>query len=159
MFSTSFGSRSRRGAPQTGGLVVIRSDMHADAVQSASQYRLTWPAECKKIDNRAELRDYFDEYDIHMQGPEFLVAVLRILARQNQESKKDIEDFAFGWIQANPAKFQEMTDDAGLAAIFSGNEQAGYDQSFLIDALEVIKRLKKDKLYEEANRFNASAGK
>lgn len=158
MFSTSFGLRSPRAAPQNAGPVIIRSDPHADAVQFAARYRQKWPLECNKIQEPVDLKAYFDDLFIHIQGADFLTSVLQVLARQNEEYRKEIANFALKWIHENPAKFEEVIDDTNSATLFSVDDQTNHDQDYLLEVLEVIKDLKKGKMPEVSNTSYQTAG-
>lgn len=148
MFSTSFGLRAARGVPQPAPPVITRSNPHADAVQFASYYRQKYPVESKWIEGPVNVKVFFDDFDIHVQGAEFLNNVLKELAAENQAAKEKVKNLALQWSQLNTAKYEKVTEDSTLA-VFSDYEHANYDESLLLDILAEIKVMKKGKPTEE----------
>ena len=143
MFSTLHGSRPPRAAPEQPSIQIVRSDQHADTVHYASRCRLKWPLDCNRIQVPIDLGLYFDDHDIHVQGFDFLTNVLKELSRQNDEYKNKI---ALHWCQTHTDAFKALTDERNPANLFTSAEGAEHGHSSLVDALTVIKRIKKDGL-------------
>lgn len=85
-FSTNNGQQEFRGAQNPPPPMIARSDLIAEIIRMEAKLRAQFPEVArlaKNITRWYDLFDYFDAYDIQLEGPEFLFAVLSHMAAVN----------------------------------------------------------------------------
>ena len=102
--------------------------------------RIKFPEECKKITLPVHnIYEYFDHYDVNMQGSTFIVKVLDQIAEQNEVYRRNAEDFARHWMQSHNEGFPDI--DLDKEDVFSKEEKEQYNCDFLNDVLNLLKNL------------------
>jgi len=141
IFSTNFGESGPRTAIEPLPPIILRYNPRVDVPALKDTLRQKFLLQCNAvtapIDN---LYQYFDHYDLHVQGAEFIYAVLVEIALENSTRGKQVLDFAGRWKTENFEEFHNLT--ALTSNLFTEEEKQVYDEDFLNDALAELKKLR-----------------
>lgn len=92
--------------------MVIRTDIYSDVVYTAEKYIAEHPEAVNKIEfwptSYESLHEYFDPYDIWMQGAQFLFLVIHRLAWYTLTKKRRIERLVTTWCAKNIPKLAKL---------------------------------------------------
>ena len=106
MFSTDFGFHAPRTAVEPMPPNIVRYHPMVDVPAFKSNLRKNFPNHCKlviaPVDN---LYQYFDHWDLHMHGTDFIYAVLVELALENSTRAQAVLSFATYWKAQNSEIF------------------------------------------------------
>ena len=112
IFSTRIGKLPVRYIPQGPPPVVVRSDLYRDVFYTAEKYIAEHPEAVSKIEfwptSYESLHEYFDPYDIWMQGAQFLFLVIHRLAWYTLTKKRRIERLVTTWCSKNIPKLAQL---------------------------------------------------
>ncbi|MCJ1384909.1 hypothetical protein MMC17_008027 [Xylographa soralifera] len=138
IFSTNLGKYPTRRAQPLSTPVILRSDCDVDLVAMIAELRFKFPQECKKITSPVNnIYEYFDHYDVNIQGSTFIVKLLSMIAEQNEENAKSAQQFATQWMESHSEGFPDIDlDDENL---FSAEEKEQYSYNYLKEVLELLK--------------------
>lgn len=111
-FSTRLGTLSVRYLPEVIIPVVVRTDFWADVVFVAEHYSTEFAEAVTNIDfmptSWESLYEYFDPYDLWVQGAEFLYHVMHRLAWHALMKKRRFDRLVSHWCSANIAKLAQL---------------------------------------------------
>jgi hypothetical protein len=134
LFSTNRGTYPARRATSTVDPVILRSQPMTD-VQSMVCRTIRLP-----IHN---LYHYFDHFDVHLHGTNFIQHVLDQIGRENINRTQTLLRFVHEWTISNINRFMEIVPDSGEDT-FNEEERDIYDEGFLEEALLQLKRCRTD---------------
>ncbi|MCJ1393676.1 hypothetical protein MMC18_006552 [Xylographa bjoerkii] len=138
ILSTNRGKYPPRRAQPRSTPVILRSDCEADLVSMIAELRVKFPQECKKITLPVNnIYEYFDHYDVNIQGSAFIVRLLDQIAKENEKNTKTAQDFATRWMGSHSEGFPDI--DLDNEDLFSTEEKEHYNYNFLKDVLELLK--------------------
>ncbi|KAI9873799.1 MAG: Protein phosphatase PP2A regulatory subunit B [Pleopsidium flavum] len=141
IFSTKFAEFAPRTAVEPLPPIILRYNPRVDVPAFKDTLRRRFPLQCHTvtapIDN---LYEYFDHYDLHIQGAEFIYAVLVKIALENSTRAKQILDFAGRWKTENFEKFHIL--NVLTSDLFTEEQKQSHDEEFLSDALAELKKLR-----------------
>lgn len=155
IFSTDLGRHSSRAVVTfTPPLIIARSTplLHDDhfSLDVAKYAHALWqryPEQCAKVVQSSAIIDYFDSYDIHVFGREFLETVLLCIANQN------IVDFSYRWTLDHREKVYSICQALEPEEVFDADDFAKYGAGFLKDTYRHMRRglrtLQKQKMDKE----------
>jgi len=89
-FSTNGGKTKPRAVPDPKPPVIVRSNCQRDTKDFIAKLRKEWPIVCRSIFAESEvsktwdIRWFFDKYDFHVQGGEFLYNVILTIMHENE---------------------------------------------------------------------------
>ena len=133
IFSTKLGKISPRDLSYPLPPVIARSNGSRQVTDYASQLRGQFPLHCNQIFHISSLCDYFDRYDIHLQSPDFLAAVLNHIIQGNLTN---VKDFAHDWSVAHRFELIKLCEPVSVENIFDTNVIERYGVIFLTIALQ-----------------------
>ncbi|MCJ1404430.1 hypothetical protein MMC11_007655 [Xylographa trunciseda] len=138
IFSTNLGKYPARRAQPNSTPVILRSDCEADLASMIAELRVKFPQECRKITLPVNnIYEYFDHYDVNIQGSTFIVRLLVEIATENEKQKQLAREFATKWMGSHIEGFPDIDlDDEDL---FSIEEKERYNPNFLQDILQMLK--------------------
>ena len=138
MFSTNMGKYPIRRAQPLSTPVILRSDCDADLAAMIAELRIKFPLECKKITLPVNnIYEYFDHYDVNIQGSAFIFQLLALIAQENKVNTRTAQQFATKWMEDHTEGFPDINlDDEGLLSI---EDKERYSSCFLEDVLEFLK--------------------
>ncbi|MCJ1285272.1 hypothetical protein MMC26_004612 [Xylographa opegraphella] len=140
IFSTNLGKYPPRRAQPLSTPVILRSDCEADLASIIADLRIKFPLECQKITIPVNnIYEYFDHYDVNLQGSAFIAELLRRIAEQNEGTTKSAQQFATQWMKDHSEGFPDI--DLEDEDLFSAEEKEKYSFDFLKDVLELLKGL------------------
>jgi hypothetical protein len=162
LFSTSLGQREPRSLGFEPYLppyppVIVRSNKNAGVQDFAQRLIAQFPAQCREIYPGAQIHDFFDSYDIHLDSAPFLVSVLQYIGAMNIHV---VTGFAVDWSLRNKHRLEDVckltysSETAPLEVvdqIFKQAEIGSHGRPFLWQALNQMK-LSLDKLYQHQQR-------
>ena len=162
LFSTSLGQREPRSLGSEPYLppyppVIVRSNKNAGVQDFAQCLIAQFPMQCREIYPGAQIHDFFDSYDIHLDSAPFLVSVLQHIGAMNIHA---VTGFAVEWSLRNKHRLKDVckltysSETAPLDVvdqIFRPAEIGSHGRPFLWHALNQMK-LSLDKLYQEQQR-------
>ena len=133
IFSTRLGKTIPRDLSYPLPPVIARSNGFRQVADYASQLREQYSLQCNQIFNISSLSDYFDRYDIHLQSPAFLAAVLNHII---QENLTNIKNFTYDWSIAHRFELIKLCEPVSAEKIFDTNLIEKYGVIFLNIALQ-----------------------
>lgn len=133
IFSTRLGKNNPRDLSYPLPPVIARSDSFRQVTDYASQLRGQFPMQCNQIFHVSSLSDFFDRYDIHLQSPGFLAAVLNHII---QENLANIKNFTYDWSIAHRFELLRLCEPVRVEKIFDTNLIKRYGVIFLTVALQ-----------------------
>ena len=110
----------------------MRSQAVFDAQIRAEHYLACYPKQCRNILHDFRIEDWFDDYDICLNGAQFLGYVLFLIATKNTI---DMDVFNVQWSADNRSKLPELCDPVTLESVFTDAERSEYGDIFLNCAL------------------------
>ncbi|MCJ1434421.1 hypothetical protein MMC27_003789 [Xylographa pallens] len=138
IFSTNLGKYPTRRAQPLSTPVILRSDCEADLASMIAELRVKFPLECRKIALPVNnIYEYFDHYDVNIQGSAFIFRLLFMIAEQNEGNTKNAQQFATQWMENHSEGFPDI--DLNDEDLFSIEEKEKYSSTFLKDVLELLK--------------------
>lgn len=144
IFSTRGGKDCQR--QRTPGMsLVIRSDPNDDRDTMAARLQAQFPAICKNIttfDHRTDnyVNDYFDDYDQHLQGTDFLRAVLLHIAQCNALRARKVQDLLSRWKATNTEAFALLGPEHSVEHVFTTEDIEQYEMGLLEETLMQIQQ-------------------
>lgn len=144
-FSTNGGKRAPRHLKDPKPQVLCRSDRERDLKEYVRQLRESYPHVCSSIFSLSnngkhfEPRWFFDEYDFHVQGGQFLYDVISAIIAENQEK---LVRFCKEWSEANKKNHGvELLGDVRKTFdfYFHQKDQEELGNGFLASAVEYMR--------------------
>jgi len=132
------GKQKPRSAVPGACFIVRSSDAFDDAKLYAFRIRETFPAQAALVGprNTYELLDFFDEYDIQIQGRQYLETVLHCLHHHNQV----VIGFVISWShEQTKEKFESLLKPTNILEVFGDKLLAKHGEDFLTSALAHIR--------------------
>ena len=147
VFSTDGGRLPQRGIPSDAPPIIVRSAGVRDVLNSANYWREKYPDfyPCFFPNQGWTIADLWDEYDVHLESPEFLKEVLHVIMYGNQQSSIN---FAYNWCLENQGKIDKLSGDlkqfeasplAMVNEFFSEQELGQFPRQYLLHALWVLR--------------------
>ena len=103
-----------------------------------AELRIEFPLECRKITKPINnIYEYFDHYDVNIQGSTFIFELLSMIAKQNEGDTNSAQQFATQWMENHSEGFPDI--DLEDEALFSIEEKEKNSSGFLKDVLELLK--------------------
>ncbi|KAB8337228.1 hypothetical protein FH972_021530 [Carpinus fangiana] len=139
-FSTEGGLRDSREADSQTPMIV-HSDREADIAEWTTTFRKKWPHICADIfmdetDPPFDLRWYFDHWDFHVHGGQFLFDVLHKLVEENRAR---LLKFCMSWSDENPFGPSACVQHSySLDKLFHPTDIQKYGRGFLRRAMKHI---------------------
>ncbi|KZF20851.1 hypothetical protein L228DRAFT_270124 [Xylona heveae TC161] len=140
MFSTQLGRFAPRALRYPFPQIVVCSDPAVDRKIHASRLRDDFPEQCKAVNFGSHLCDYFDEYDLYLQGTDYLLSVLGEIASYNFVRAGHVCQFAAVWAVDNMDRF--LAIGPSTEKVFTDAEISLHGEEFCVDALAQLKFLK-----------------
>jgi hypothetical protein len=132
IFSTNLGATQPRPLIPPLPPVIVRSTPRTSAAQLAIRLRKDFPTESYGVFPGFKVDDYYDPYDIHLQGPHFLAFALGLLA---QENMKLVFEFATQWSLNNRDRLSSLCNPITPEEVFDEQSLEKYGLTFLAIAL------------------------
>ncbi|KAI6713189.1 hypothetical protein JHW43_004274 [Diplocarpon mali] len=157
-FSTKDGKRPKRELVEPKPMPIIRTAMEADVEARANQLMKKFPQIASSIiappATWYNLHDFFDGYDLWVDGPHFCYFVAIRIARKNLESQRHIEillteirKFAQEWVTRNQHIILRSADIGDLTTLFDEWDRPNLDGmspdevQYLVEHLDIERRL------------------
>ncbi|KAK6581265.1 hypothetical protein PZA11_005956 [Diplocarpon coronariae] len=164
-FSTKDGKRPKRELVEPKPMPIIRTAMEADVEARANQLMKKFPQIASSIiappATWYNLHDFFDGYDLWVDGPHFCYFVAIRIARKNLESQRHIEillteirKFAQEWVTRNQHIILRSADIGDLTTLFDEWDRPNLDGmspdevQYLVEHLDI----------ERHRQFNGYSG-
>ena len=141
IFSTQLGKIKPRNLIYPLPPVIARSNGSVAIIDYARQLREQYPLQCQQIFFFPALNIYFDRYDIHLQGPNFLAAVLNHII---QENLSHVKTFAHEWSAEHRSELMKLCEPVTVEKVFSIDSIGRHGATFLGIALQHMR----NSLYE-----------
>ncbi len=142
-FSTNGGETKPRAVPDPRPPVIVRSNSQRDTKDFIAKLRKEWPIVCRSIFAESEvsktwdIRWFFDEYDFHVQGGQFLYNVILTIMHENEA---DVVGWSRDWTEKNQNLVPYiMTDHASTLTFFHKQDHDKHGETFIRKALEYMR--------------------
>jgi hypothetical protein len=129
LFSTRNSTRPKRALKAPYPVRTIRDTPHVDISQRESLLRLDFPTIVRSVVAPKKWEDvwqYFDAYDLWIDGPQFCFYVLAHMAKTNAlyhtQFTNEIEHWAVNWVYYNKQKVLTYPPKADLVVLFEAEE-------------------------------------
>ena len=133
IFSTQMGKTTPRDLIYPLPPVIARSNGSVQVLDYASQLRERFPLQCQQIFFYPSLSDYFDRYDIHLQSPSFLAAVLNHII---QENISHVQTFAHEWSVEHRFELTKLCEPTSIEKVFNTDLIEKHGTTFLTVVLQ-----------------------
>ena len=138
IFSTNFGRFPPREARPHEVPIIMRSDPEQDVEMMIARLRREYPQACRQIMAPIKnIYDYFDHYDVQLNGTGIIHAVLTGIAILNANRAQYVHTFAESWRRCRLDQFWAITPDT--QNLFQPEDVEVYGDDFLEDALAYLK--------------------